>query len=192
MVFRPGTASGETMTRKVLRKPLGATKRTSPWARSESTTGQGVEKELVDGLSQKIALRALQQLLRGGVDQGDVSIEPGGDQSAADGLNDVFVQRLQVLQRAAGVLQLDVHLAKLGRQQSGQVGDRQVAEQVDEDDGLQRSHAGVGGGIGRDDFEVGQLQDGAVKDEGQRRAQVRPGPRQQNAGHDDDQRDRGS
>ncbi len=55
----------------------------------------------------------------------------GGDQSAADRLHDVLVQRLQVFQRAALVLQFDVGLPQLGSA-AGQVGDGDVREQVDE------------------------------------------------------------
>jgi hypothetical protein len=42
--------------------------------------------------------------------------------------------------------------------------------------------------IRRNDFEVGQLQDGDVQDERQRSSQVSPDSRQQDAGNDDDQR----
>ena len=60
---------------------------------------QRVQKELADRLSQEIVLRTFKQLLRGGIRQRDVTVEPGGDQPAADGLNNIFVQRLQILQR---------------------------------------------------------------------------------------------
>ena len=53
------------MTRRVLQKPFDATKRTSPWARSESAMGNGIKKELLHRLSQKFAFRALEQLLCG-------------------------------------------------------------------------------------------------------------------------------
>ena len=80
--------------------------------------GQRVEKELAHRLSHEFAFRALEQFLRGGIRQRDVAVEPGGDQAAADGLNNIFVQRLQVFQRPAGVLQLYVDLAQLRRQQA--------------------------------------------------------------------------
>ena len=63
--------------------------------------GQRVEKELADRLTQKFVLRTFKQLLRRGIRQRDVTVEPGGDQPAADGLNDIFVQRLQIFQRPA-------------------------------------------------------------------------------------------
>ncbi len=46
----------------------------------------------------------------------------------------------------------------------------------------------MGSGIRRNDPEVGQLQDRDIQDERQRPGQVGPHPRQQNAGHDNDQR----
>ena len=116
------------------RKPARGRSCGSHWAqpialrrepRSRINVRQRIEKELVDRLTQQVLFRALQQFLRGGVDQSDVSVEAGGDQSASDGLNDVFVQGLQIFQRAAGVLQLYVHLAQLVGQQPGQIGDRQ-------------------------------------------------------------------
>ena len=77
------------------------------------------------------------------VRQGDVSVEPGGDQSPADGLNNIFVQGLEIRQRPTGVFELYVDLAQLGGQQSCQVGHGQVAEEIDEDDGLQGAQAWV-------------------------------------------------
>ena len=77
--------------------------------------------------------------LRGRVRQSDVAIQAGRDDSAADRLNDVFVQCLQIFQRAAGVFQPDVHLAQFCRQQSRQIGYREIGEKIDQDDGLQRA-----------------------------------------------------
>ena len=89
---------------------------------------------------------------------------PGSNQSAADRLNDVLVQGLQVFQRAARVLQLHIHLPQLGRQQAGQIGDRNVGEQVDQNDGLQRFQLRMRRGIRRNESEVGQLQHRAVQE----------------------------
>ena len=101
----------------------------------------GRERAALTGWPRNVALRTFKQLLRGGVRQSDVAVEPGGDQAAADGLNNIFVQRLQVFQRPASVFQLYVNLAQLRRQQSGQIGHRQIAEQIDEDDGLECAQA---------------------------------------------------
>ena len=43
-------------------------------------------------------------------------------------------------------------------------------------------------GVGRDDFKVSKLEDGAVENESQSCGEKRLGSWQKNAGHDDDQR----
>ena len=68
----------------------------------------------------------------------DVSIQAGGNNPFADGVNDVFMQSPQILQFSAGVLQLHSDLPQLGRQPAGKIRDCQIREEVDEDDGLQR------------------------------------------------------
>ncbi len=98
--------------------------------------GKRIEKKPVDRLVQQVGFARFQQLLSGGIRQCDMAIEAGGDQAAGDGLNDVLVQGLQVLQRTAGVFEFDIDLAKLGGQLSGQVSNCQVAEQVHQNDGL--------------------------------------------------------
>src|SRR5690242_2118932 len=100
--------------------------------------GQRVHEKRVHRSADKVFLRALEHGLGRGIDQGDVAVEAGGDKAAADGMNDVFVQGLKIFERTAGVLELDVNLAKLVGQKPGQVGDRHVREQVDKNDGLQR------------------------------------------------------
>src|SRR5579864_7577962 len=97
------------------------------------------------------------------------------------------MQGLQIFQRAAGVLQLYVHLSQLVCQQTGKVRDRQVAEQVDENNALQCLQFRMGSRVGRNNCEVGELQNRSIKDERQRRCKIRPDPRQKNASHDNDQ-----
>ena len=77
------------------------------------------------------------------IDQRYPSVEPGGDDPAAHRLHDVFVQRLQIFERAAGILELHIHLAELAHQQPGQVGNGEVGKQVDEDYDLQRLQLGM-------------------------------------------------
>src|SRR5580704_6328995 len=137
--------------------------------------------------SQQFRGRQFQQPGGRSIDQRDATIEAGGDQSAADRMNDVFVQRLQAFERAAGVLQLYAHLPQLCGQKSRQIGDRQKSEKVDKDDGLQRLRAGMGGAVGRNHAVVVQFQNRPVEDESQSRDEVRPHARQQHAGDDDDQ-----
>src|SRR5450631_218200 len=130
---------------------------------------------------------ALQEPLGCGVDQRDAPVEAGGDQPAADGVNNVFVQRLQAFQRPAGVLQLHSHLPQFCREQPGKICDCQEGKQVYEDDGLQRLQSGMRGAVGGNDAVVVQFQHGPVKNEGERRNQLRPHARQQQAGDNDDQ-----
>ncbi len=80
---------------------------------------------------------AAQHAFGGQVQQPDVAIDIGGNQAPTDGLNDVFMKCLQAFQRAAGIFQLDIHLAQFRGQQARQVRDRQVRKQVDEDDGFE-------------------------------------------------------
>ena len=95
-----------TRTRNVLRKLVGALRSESPRAAAAIPCwAAGPEINLFRGAHQ-LRLGTLQQLLRGGVHQRNVAVKPGGDQSSADGLDDVLVQGLQIFQRSAGVLEL--------------------------------------------------------------------------------------
>ena len=62
-----------------------------------------------------------------------MAIQRSGDQSAADRLNDVLVQRLQVFERSARVFKLYIHLSQLCRQQARQIGNRHVRKKIDHD-----------------------------------------------------------
>src|SRR5690348_3425180 len=101
-----------------------------------SNLRQRVKKQLVYWLVQQFIERALQQFLRCRVRNGDVTIETGCNQSATDRLDDVFVQRLEVFESAAGVLQLYVNLPQLADQQTCKVSHSQIGKQIDEDDAL--------------------------------------------------------
>ena len=139
------------------------------------------------GLAPQIAVGSLQQLLGGGVDQRDLAVEAGGYQASADGLDDVLVKGLQVLQGTPGVLQFDVDLAELSRKPSCQVCDRQIGEQVDENDRLKEPETRMGARIGGNDVEIGQFDDGPEEQECHRRYQVCPDSGQQDAGDNDHQ-----
>ena len=89
------------------------------------------------------------------------------------------MQCLKIFQRSARVFQLHVNLAQLGRQQSRQICHRQIAEEIDENDGLQRTESGMSCRVRRNDFEISQLQNRDIENERQRTAQVCPDPRQQ-------------
>ena len=105
-VLRPGTEGVRHCDAKGFAEAVGSDEAHFSVGASESTVGSGSRKSWLTGWPRKSRSRALQQFLRGGVRQGDVTVQAGGDQPAADGLNDVLVQGLQVFQRAAGVLQL--------------------------------------------------------------------------------------
>src|ERR1051326_2966391 len=133
-------------------------------------------------------LMPLQQPLSRGIDEAYAPVDAGGDQTAADRVNDVLVQRLQVFQLAALLFQLNVRLSQLGAELSRQVGDRGVREQVDEDTDLKTAQIRPRHRIGADDLEIRQLQYRPAGDERQCRGQEGPRARQQDAGNDDDKR----
>src|SRR5208337_3934564 len=118
-------------------------------------------KEAGHGASAQLGFGDLEQLLGGSIDQRDASVEPGGDDAAAHGLHDVFVERLEIFERAAGILQLHIHLAELAHQQVGQIGDGEVGKQVDEDHDLQGLQLGMRGRIRGNDQVVVEFEDGS-------------------------------
>src|ERR1700728_2536016 len=117
-----------------------------------------------------------------------MAIETGSDQSAADGLNNVFMEDLKIFQSSAGILQLYSRLAQLGRQKASQVSHGKVGEQIHENDCLQRLQSGMSRAIRLHDPIVVEFQDGSVKDESESGNQMGPHPGKQNAGNNDDQR----
>src|SRR5437660_1396404 len=115
-------------------------------------------------------------------------MQVGGDQPTADGMDHVLMQRLQVDQLSALVLEFHAGLSQLGCQTAGQVGDRHVSEEVGQDHRLQRLQISVWRDlVGRDFFKIRKFQQRAKQDEGNRSRQISPVPGQQDAGHDDQQ-----
>src|SRR5208282_293747 len=148
---------------------------------------QRIPKQVGHGAASQLGFGDLEQLLGGSVDQGDASVEPGRDDPAAHRLDDIFVQRLQIFERAAGILQLHIHLAEFAHQQAGEVGDGEVGKQVDEDHNLQRLQFGMRTGIGGNDPVIIELEDGSEEDESQGGAEISPGSGQEHASDHDDQ-----
>ena len=97
-------------------------------ASGHAEMGQGILKEAGHRATAQLGFGDPEQLLGGSIDQGDSSVEPGGDDTAAHGLHDIFVERLQIFQGAAGVFQLHIHLAELAHQQACQIGDGEIGE----------------------------------------------------------------
>src|SRR5258708_35588743 len=91
----------------------------------------------------------LQQAAGGGVRHLDAPVESGGDDASVDGLNNVCVKGLQVLEFATGVPQIRIRLPQSVRQSRGQIPDGQVGKQIDQDDGKQHARAGVAERVGR-------------------------------------------
>src|SRR5207302_6235339 len=73
-------------------------------------------------------------------------------------------------------------------QQPSQVRHRQIREQVDKHDRFQRFQLRMGGGEGGNNVVIVQLKHASIEDEGQRRGEIGPDFRKQDAGYDDDQR----
>src|SRR3984893_7369889 len=125
--------------------------------------------------------------LRGAIDQSNAAVEARSNESAADGVNNVLMQGLKVFQRPAGVLEFDPHLPQLSGQQATKISHGEEGKQVNEDDRLQRLQFWMCSAIRMDQAIVIELKNCAVKDESQRRDQMRPYSRQQDAGNDNDQ-----
>src|SRR6266487_5301204 len=142
---------------------------------------QRILEQRSNRLAQELRFGALEQFLSRGVYQGDAAIETGCDQPVTGGLNDVLVQRLQVLKGATRMLKAGISLAKLCGKKSREVRDRRVSKQVYENDRLQCTDTRVRRRVGRDNLEVAQLEYCSVKNERQRCSQVTPHAVQQNA-----------
>ena len=174
--------------RTVLRNALAVSKRTSAWACCDSALGSASRKTVLTGFPSNCAGGTLQKFLRGAVYESDVAVEPGGNQSAADGLNDVLMKYLKIFQSAAGISQLHSSLPQLGAQKSRQVSDCDVGKQVYKNNCLQRFQFGMGGAIGFHHSVVIEFENGSVKNEGKCGHQMSPHSGKQDAGYDDDER----
>src|ERR1700722_5756520 len=97
------------------------------------------------------------------------------------------MQSLEIFECSACVLQLHIYLAELAHQQSGEVGDGKVGEEIDENYDLQRFQLGVRGRVRRNHQVVIEFEDTAEEDESEGGAEVSPDPWQKHAGDDDDQ-----
>ncbi len=64
---------------------------------------QRIKEQPVYRLAEQVIFRVLEQLLSRGVHQGNVTVESSRDQTTANGLDDIFVHRLKVLQSSARV-----------------------------------------------------------------------------------------
>src|SRR5579863_2400250 len=98
--------------------------------RQRFSMGQRIQENLIYGRTQQLIRRAFQEFLSGAVHQRNAAIQAGRDQAAADRLNDVFVQDLEVLQSAAGIFQLHARLTKLGGEQAREISNSEVGKQV--------------------------------------------------------------
>src|SRR6266850_2154213 len=78
-----------------------------------------------------------ENFLAGAVQQQDAAAEVCGDESAAHRVNDVFREILQAEKLFAFLLQLPSFAAKRLGEQTGQIGDRQKTEKVDNQPGAQ-------------------------------------------------------
>ena len=103
-------------------------------------------------------------------------------------MHDDLMQDLEILQLEAFVHQRDVGLAHAVRQLVGKIGDGNVGEEVDEDDGLQRFEVRTVGGIGVDQIEIRELKGSAEQDKRHAGGEIGPVFRQQGTGDNDDER----
>ena len=74
-----------------------------------------------------------------GIYKRDVPRNIGRDQTTADRLNDVLMLRLQIFERTALIFQFDIYLSQARGQPRRQVSDRHVADELDNQRGLQRN-----------------------------------------------------
>ena len=152
-----------------------------------SKVGQGILEKVTHRAAAQFGFGDFDQLLRRSIDQRDASVEAGGDNTSAHGLHDIFVKRLQIFERTAGVFELHVHLAQFAHEQAGEIGDGEVGKQIDEDDDLERLELGMRRRIGGNDKVVIEFEDAAEQDKGEGGAQISPDAGQQHAGDDDNE-----
>src|ERR1700730_12165913 len=103
--------------------------------------------------------------LRCAIDQSNAAVEARGNESAADGVNNVLMQGLKVFQLPACVLEFDPHLPQLSGQQASKISHGEEGKQVNEDDRLQRLEFWMGSAIRTAESIVIGLKNCAVKDE---------------------------
>ena len=115
-------------------------------------------------------------------------VEASRDNPSGDRLNNVFVQRLQILELATGMPQARIGLAQAVSQSGGEIPDGEIGEEVDQNNGEQGPRAWVCRGIGRQDLVVAELQHRAIDNERHGGHQISPSSRQQDAGDHDDER----
>src|SRR5215469_8757340 len=125
-----------------------------------------IQKELDDMPSIVGRGGALQQLLAGSIQERDTSVQVRSDQTAADGVNHVFVKCLEAQKLSALILQFAAGLPQLGCEGAGQMRNGQIGEKVDQDDCLQRLGVPMRRNlIRRNFFKIGKLKERSEKDE---------------------------
>src|SRR6185437_16392611 len=156
--------------------------------RKVSRFGKRIAKQRRDVGAEHFARSAPEEIQSRLVDQGNAPIEIGGDKAAAHGVQNVVLNRLQVLEFVTLGVQLHAYLAQLRAQAAGEVSDGHEGEKVDADDQLHRLQVRTGNGKRADRTVIRQIQNRAECNERERCCEIRPPSRQQNAGHDNDQR----
>src|ERR1017187_4152790 len=94
---------------------------------------QRVQEQGTDRTANQFILGALKKSRGRAVDDMNHAVRTSGDETRANGLDDVGMQRLQVLQFAALVTQFNANLANPGAKASGKVSHRDKREPVDHD-----------------------------------------------------------
>jgi len=80
----------------------------------------------------------------------NAALKVRGDESVADGMDHVFMQRLQAEQLAALVAQLHAGLAAAWQQRTGEVRHSQIGAEVDDDYNLEGLKIAAGGKTEKD------------------------------------------
>src|ERR1700685_3077676 len=101
----------------------------------------------------------------GAIQQKDFAFEVGGEQAAAHGINNVLVERLQILKLAALLFEFGALAAQRLSEAAGKVGYREKGSQICEDPGLQFLRTGSAESGTRQFSVVDQLNHSAKKDE---------------------------
>ncbi len=152
-------------------------------ARKPEDRPEVLQQRSADGLKS-----AARNFLAGAVQQQDAAVEIGGEQSAAHGMDDVFVERLQVLQFAALHFQFGALPPQALRQQAGKIGDRHEIKQIAENPGLQLPAARNRNLHARQNVVIDQFGESAEQNKTEPRHDECGFARKQNAGDDNRQR----
>src|SRR6185437_9740099 len=115
--------------------------------------------------SKHVSVFPFQEIKSRLIDEGDLPLEIGGDQSAAHGVQDVLLHRLEILKLIVFDVQLNSRLPQLRAETARQVSDGHVSEEVDSNYKLHRFQIGSRDRKRRNELVVREVENCAERDE---------------------------